>query len=319
MKKELVANVITFTVVLVIGLLILVVGYMGLRPGVQYTNLSLRLAHTGQLSPGSPILLRGVRVGEVTGVTPSAAGVRVSLRYPSEYRIPVDSALSIEQLSALSEPYVEFAPRSSGGAVFTSGAEIPTGSVTQSRSVSEVFTALAALNRTADAGSLGRIVKTAWQATSGRDDDLATLSRAGQLLSSTVLSRMPAIRTMFADTQVYSADLDWAAGALRRLGTSFESTSAVVLSAVKAVERMVMTLSAPDPFLNTIDPFLIKLKPYLDELLPALATTGGPFISIFSAVNRTVPQIDLSTLLSNALQVAGSDGAARVTLTLPRP
>ena len=54
-------------------------------------------------------------------------------------------------------------------------------------------------------------------------------------------------------------------------------------------------------------------------LLPALATTGGPFISIFSALNRTVPQIDLSTLLSNALQVAGTDGAARVTLTLPRP
>lgn len=162
-------------------------------------------------------------------------------------------------------------------------------------------------------------MKTAWQATSGRDDDLTTLSRAGQLLSSTVLSRMPAIRSMFANTQVYSADLGWTANAVRRLGTEFENTADVVLSAVQAVQRMVMTLDAPDPFVNTIDPFLKRLKPYLDELLPALATTGGPFISIFSAVNRTVPQIDLSTLLSNALQVAGTDGAARVTLTLPAP
>ncbi len=319
MKKELAANAITFTAVLVVGLLILLGGYMGMRPGVQYTSLSLRLAHTGQLSTGSPILLRGVRIGQVTAVAPAVEGVRVDLRYPSTYRIPVDSALSIEQLSALSEPYVEFAPRSSGGAVFTSGAQIPAGAITQSRSVSEVFEALAALNRTADTGSLGRIVKTAWQATSGRDDDLTTLSRAGQLLSSTVLSRMSAIRTMFANTQVYSADLDWAAGAVRRLGPSFQDTSAVVLSAVKAVQQMVMTLNAPEPFLETIDPFFKKLKPYLDELLPAVATTGGPFISIFSALNRTVPQIDLSTLLSNALQVAGTDGAARVTVTLPRP
>lgn len=319
MKKELLANAVTFTVVLLAGLFILLVGYMGLKPGVTYTTLSLRLAHTGQLSAGSPILLRGVRIGDVTAVDPSADGVRIALRYPSEYRIPVDSALSVEQLSALSEPYVEFAPRSSGGAVFASGAEIPASAVSQSRSVSDVFQALAALNRTADSGALGGIVKTAWQATSGRDDDLTTLSRAGQLLSSTVLSRMPAIRTMFANTQVYSADLDWTANAVQRLGTEFENTGNVVLSAVQAVQRMVMTLNAPDPFVETINPFIKRLTPYLNELLPALATTGGPFISIFSALNRTVPLIDLSTLLSNALQVAGTDGAARVTLTLPRP
>ncbi|BDD84802.1 hypothetical protein TPB0596_45650 [Tsukamurella pulmonis] len=319
MRKELVANVITFTAVLVVGLFILLYGYMGLRPGVQYTTLSLRLAHTGQLSPGSPILLRGVRIGDVTGIEPSVDGVRVNLRYPSEYRIPVDSDLAVEQLSALSEPYVEIAPRSSGGAVFASGAVIPASAVAQSRSVSDVFEALAAVNRTADAGALGVIVRTAWQATSGREDDLTTLSRAGELLSATVLSRMPAIRTMFADTQVYSADLDWTANAVRRLGAEFDNTSAVVLSAVQAVQRMVMTLNAPAPFVETIDPFLKRLRPYLDELLPALATTGGPFFSIFSAINRTVPQIDLSTLLSNALQIAGTDGAPRVTLTLPRP
>ncbi|KXO96069.1 hypothetical protein AXK56_00520 [Tsukamurella pulmonis] len=196
---------------------------------------------------------------------------------------------------------------------------IPASAVAQSRSVSDVFEALAAVNRTADAGALGVIVRTAWQATSGREDDLTTLSRAGELLSATVLSRMPAIRTMFADTQVYSADLDWTADAVRRLGAEFDNTSAVVLSAVQAVQRMVMTLNAPAPFVETIDPFLKRLRPYLDELLPALATTGGPFFSIFSAINRTVPQIDLSTLLSNALQIAGTDGAPRVTLTLPRP
>ncbi|BDH59785.1 MlaD family protein [Tsukamurella sp. PLM1] len=319
MRKELIANAVTFTAVLVVGLSILVFGYMGLRPGVQYTSLSLTLAHTGQLSPGSPIMLRGVRIGDVTDVRPSAEGVEVRVRYPSEYRIPVDSALAIEQLSALSEPYIEVSPRSSGGPVFASGAVVPATSVSQSKSVSDVFKALAALNRTADSGAIADVVQTAWQATNGRDDELATLSRAGQLLSSTVLSRMPAIRTMFADTQVYSADLGWAPNAVSRLGTEFQNTATVVRGAVEAVQKMVLTLDAPTPFAKTIDPFLMRLKPYLDELLPALATTGGPFISIFSALNRTVPLIDLSTLLSTALQVAGPDGAARVTITLPRP
>ena len=51
-----------------------------------------------------------------------------------------------------------------GGAVFASGAVIPASAVAQSRSVSDVFEALAAVNRTADAGALGVIVRTAWQA-----------------------------------------------------------------------------------------------------------------------------------------------------------
>lgn len=319
MKRELIANVVTFTAVLVVGLFILLHGYMGLRTGVQYTALSLKLAHTGQLSSGSPILLRGVKIGEVTDVRPSVEGVEVAVRYPAEYRIPVDSAVSVEQLSALSEPYIELSPRSSGGPSFTSGTVIPASAVSQSQSVSDVFKALAALNRTADSGAISDIVQTTWQATSGRDDQLATLSRAGELLSSTVLSRIPAIRTMFANTQVYSADLEWAPIALRRLGTEFDATTTVVRSALEEVQKTVATLNTPEPFVQTIDPFLMRLKPYLDELLPALATTGGPFISIFSALNRTAPQIDLSTLLSNALAMAGPDGAARVTITLPRP
>ncbi|GAB3135648.1 hypothetical protein GCM10027289_29710 [Tsukamurella serpentis] len=319
MRKELLVNVVTFTAVLVIGLFILLHGYMGLRPGVQYTTLSLRLPHTGQLSPGSPILLRGVRIGGVTDVRPSVDGVEVGVRYPSQYRIPVDSALAVEQLSALSEPYIAVSPRTSGGPVFTSGTVVPASAVSQSRSISDVFTALAALNRTADSGAVADLVQTGWRATAGRESQLETLGRAGELLSATVLARMPAIRKMFADTQIYSADLAWAPNTLAAVGTEFRSTSTVVRGAVDAVLRMVTTLDAPTPFITTIDPFLMRLKPYLDELLPALATTGGPFISIFSALNRTVPQIDLSTLLSNALQLAGPDGAARVTLTLPRP
>ncbi|GAA1074479.1 MlaD family protein [Tsukamurella spumae] len=319
MRRELIANIITFAAVLVVGVVVLVFGYLDVRPGTQYTRLVLTLGNTSQLAERSPVLLRGVRVGEVSKVSPHPGGVDVTVKYDDKYRIPRDSAISVEQLSALGEPYVEFAPRTDGGPCFTDGATVEPAAITQYLTVAQVFQAFASLNRATQAGPVGDLVTTAWQATANTDEQMPKLTRAGDLLAATLMSRMPGIRQMFADTQAYSADLQWLPPTLDRLGPAFDSTVRTIRDAVEDVQRMIQVLDAPKPFDNVLIPFVTRLTPYLRELIPSLATTSGPFLAILSAIDRTAPQIDLSAFLSNALNAVAPDGTARLTITVPAP
>lgn len=319
MKKELIANVITFTLVLVLGLSALLFGYMGLRPGTGFTTITMQLPRAAQLVTGSSVLLHGVRVGTVTAVRGTADGVDVALRYPSRYRVPTASAISIEQLSALGEPYIEFAPNSSSGPYLNDGAVLDRTAVAVPASIPEIFRSLANVARLTDAGPLSALIKTAWEATAGTEAQMPTLIEAGDILAATVMSRMPAIRTMFAQSQLYSGDLAWLPPALPKIGTPFRRTTDAVRKAIDRTRDMVVELGMPAPLLGVAHPFVERLDPYLADLLPKVAEILGPSVPILAALDRTAPQIDVSSLLSSALAIVGPDGAARITVTIPTP
>lgn len=319
MKRELVANIVTFVAVLAIGLSALVFGYMGVRPGTQYTTVTLQLPRSSQLVTGSSVLLRGVRIGEVERVDGDTRGVSVRLKYPNSTQVPVDSDVSIEQLSALGEPYVEFAPQGTAGPYLTDGTIVDPKRVSVPTSIPEVFRSLAAVSKIADVGPLSEIVKTMWQATTGTEESMPRLTQAGELLTSTLMSRMPQIRQMFTQTQVYSADLEWMGPAITEFGPAFRSTIGVIRPAVDKVLALVTELGLPGPFSDVLHPFFVRLQPYLEELIPKIAEILGPSLPIAKAINGTVPQIDLSAFLSSALAMVGNDGAPRLEVTIPVP
>lgn len=319
MKKELIANVITFVLVMAVGLGLLLFGYMGIRPGAQYTVVTLQLPRSAQLVTGSSVLLRGVRIGEVERVDGDTHGVAVRLKFPESIRVPADSAVTIEQLSALGEPYVAFSPNSSDGPFLSTGAVLDSSRVAVPTSIADVFRSFAAVNRLADVGPLSSLISTVWQATTGTDQAMPVLRQAGDLLTTTLLSRMPQIRTMFEQTQVYSADLDWLGPAITPLGPTFLSTSQVLRSAVEEIQKMITVLDLPHSFNDVLHPFLAKLQPYLVELVPKVAEILGPVLPIVKAVDNTLPQVDVSALLAQALALFGSDGAPRLSISIPVP
>lgn len=319
MKRELIANIVTFVVVLAVGVSALVFGYMGVRPGTQYTTITLQLPRSAQLVTGSSVLLRGTRIGEVERVDGSTRGVSVRLKYPDTNRVPVDSEVSIEQLTALGEPYVEFAPSGTDGPYFTDGAMIDPKRVSIPTSIPDIFRSLSEVSKIADVGPLADIVKTMWQATTGTDAAMPRLTQAGELLTSTLVSRMPQIRSMFEQTQVYSADLEWMGPAITDFGPAFRSTIGVIRPAVDKVLTLVTELGLPGPFNDVLHPFATRLQPYLTELIPKVAEILGPSLPILKAVNGTVPPIDLSAFLTSALAMVGDDGTPRLSITVPIP
>lgn len=319
MRRELIANVITFIVVLAVGLGTLLFGYMGLRPGTEYTTVTLQLPRSAQLVTGSSVLLRGVRIGEVERVDGDTAGVSVRLKYPRSEQVPADSAVTIEQLSALGEPYVAFSPRGTDGPFLSSGTVLDSTRVSVPTSIAEVFRSFAEVNKLTDAGPLSTLMTTIWQATNGTDQAMPALTQAGELLTSTIVSRLPQIRKMFEQTQIYSADLDWLNPAITPLGPTFLNTAQVLRDAIDNVLKLVMTLNLPDSLDTTLHPFLRRLQPYLAELVPKVAEILGPSLPIMKALDNTLPVVDISALLAQSLALFGNDGAPRLRITIPIP
>ncbi|WP_019201576.1 MlaD family protein [Tsukamurella sp. 1534] len=319
MKRELIANVITFVVVLTLGVSALVFGYMGVRPGTKYTTVTMQLPQSAQLVTGSSVLMRGVRIGEVERVDAETRGVAVRIKYPDTNKVPVTSAVTIEQLTALGEPYVEFAPDGTDGPFLADGAVLDAKRVSVPTSIPDIFRSLSAMSRIAEAGPLADLVKTMWQATTGTDAAMPRLTEAGNLLTTTLVSRMPQIRTMFTQTQVYSADMGWMGSAIGDFGPAFRGTIDAIRPAVDKVQDVVGELDLPRPFTENLHPFAQRLDPYLRELMPKIAEIMGPSLAILKAVDNTLPIIDLSAFLSSALAMVGPDGTPRLAVTIPVP
>ncbi|MBF6475375.1 MCE family protein [Nocardia abscessus] len=96
--------------VVLLALAYLTFDVVGVDWFTSYARLTMTLTNSGSLGPQSPVLLFGVRVGKVVSVRNGDDGVQVSMRVRNDCHIPVASTVSIENLSALGEPQVQFTP-----------------------------------------------------------------------------------------------------------------------------------------------------------------------------------------------------------------
>ena len=113
------------------AIIVFVLGYfatLGLRVNLpsDRTNLSMNVPDTNGLVVGSNVLLRGVPVGKVTGASASIQAATVDFYVEGQYRIPVDTEVRLENLSALGESYVGLVPHGDGGQVLQNGQRIST-------------------------------------------------------------------------------------------------------------------------------------------------------------------------------------------------
>src|ERR1700722_7388953 len=94
-------------------------GTLGLRvqPPSDRTTLSMDIPDINGLVAGSKVTLRGVPVGQVNTVSTSARAATVDFYVEGRYRIPVDTEVRLENLSALGESYIDLRPRSVDGPI----------------------------------------------------------------------------------------------------------------------------------------------------------------------------------------------------------
>ncbi|MFD4405454.1 MlaD family protein [Nocardia sp. NPDC058499] len=306
-------SLLAIAAVLVFGVVYMTVGVLGFDPRKSYLTADLHLDTSGGLGPNSPVLLDGVTVGNAEAVRTEPTGVVVQLKIDQRYRIPVSSDIHIEQLSALGEPYIEFATQAGAaddsGPYLENGQDIAGEQIRVPMSITALSTRAVDLLNQLNPDAVASLVGTFDTALAGTDPAMQTLQRASDLLAATLLSRTGTIRQLFADMQAMGANMDWLGPSLStagpQLGLFGTSLTKIVehgsvLSKKQPVENY-FTGDGLVPFLENLTGLLNEIGPSLAPLAPALQPV------VTDALNRT-PHIDISALIGQALQSVDPDG-----------
>ncbi|MFI1917495.1 MlaD family protein [Nocardia sp. NPDC020380] len=317
MKVSSLASLGGIAAVTVLGASYLTFGVVKADPFAEYTNASMMLADSGGLSVGSPILLTGMKVGKVTSVDGTAQGVQVGFRIDADRKLPVDSAVTIEQLSALGEPYVEFRPKTGGAPYLKDGQRLDTSAVKSPLSIPEVSRLVNKVMNQLDpkvAASLASTLGTAFHDT---DSAMPSLTRAGDLLAAAISSREPKIAQLLNSFQVAASNMDGIGAATAAAAPAFVQFEQSLEELINAVGRLVDRAPGPQVYVegNGLAPFLAKLTDWLQQAGPELKTLAPQLQPLADAVSTTGPQINLSSLISQAL-ASTDDGAVRLQVTV---
>ncbi|MFI9504334.1 MlaD family protein [Nocardia sp. NPDC052566] len=313
MKLSSLASLGGIAAITVLGASYLTFGVIRADPFAEYTNASMVLKDSGGLGVGSPILLTGIPVGKVTAVDNTAAGVEVRFRVNSTQRVPTDSTITIEQLSALGEPYVQFVPKTGDGPYLKDGQRLDTKTVTSPLSIPEVARLVTKTMNQLDPKVIGSLVDTLGRSISGTQSVMPELARSGDLLASTIMTRAPRIADLLNSFQLAAGDIAWAGPATAAAAPDLVQFGKALDNLVEAVGRLAETGNSPQMYLegNGLVPFLQQVTEWMDKVGPELRSLLPGLRPLTDAVVGAAPQIDLSALISQALHQTGDD-AVRV-------
>lgn len=189
---------------------------LGLRlgPPEGRINVTMDVPEMNGLVVGSNVLLRGVPVGKVTNTGTSVNTATVGFYIDGQYRVPVDTEVRLENLSALGESYIELVPRRAGGQALKNNQHISSESVTQPPSISELATSVVRVLDQLDPEALKRIISEANAALPDQNIVLPNLSRASNLFNKMINNMHGQGRALLSNFQTLLQNADWVAGDL---------------------------------------------------------------------------------------------------------
>lgn len=316
-NRELFINLVTFTVVIVSCTAYLAFGVYRWSPTTTYNTVTMQVGDTGLVLDGTGVFINGVRVGRVTNVEVNPDGALLSLEYPRSNKIARTTSVDIAMQSALGEPYINFLPDTGTGPYLDDGARIDTELVVQPESIPGIFNLITDLSWVVAADPMAKVLKTVSEAFDGTDQAMSAISEGSSLIAGVLLSRSTELRAMFANTQNYTGDFDWLIASLPEFSRGLGGVVDSYTTFLQDLEHAVVTTNLDATLTETIDPFLQRLYPYLRDILPNVRDAVGPLMPIATALDHTLPQVNVSDLLSRALQMFASKDAARLVVTVP--
>src|ERR1700754_4321097 len=116
-----------FLITSIVGVTAMVFQYMQVPMllGIGRLTVTLELPDTGGLYRFSNVTYRGVQIGKVTAVGPTAAGAEATLSLKTSPKIPATLHAAVHSVSAVGEQYVDLVPRSEAPPYLHDGSVIP--------------------------------------------------------------------------------------------------------------------------------------------------------------------------------------------------
>jgi len=201
------------TTLVILGLLTLLgaaymsVGVLDMSPTRQVTRLTLMLNSSGGLMPTSEVTMRGIKVGRVSGIQATTTGLAVSMDLDRAHPVPADSAVSVENLSAAGEQYIDFKPKLIAPPYFSDGSVIPADRVAPMVTGSDLLSKANALMSALNLDQVHTIINNAAAAFAGNDDTIDSLATTAGLTAKVIHDDKQLLATLFTNVSTFTTNL----------------------------------------------------------------------------------------------------------------
>jgi phospholipid/cholesterol/gamma-HCH transport system substrate-binding protein len=297
------------------AIMVFVLGYfgsLGLRvtPPSHRTNLSMDVPDVNGLVVDSNVLLRGAPVGKVTGTRTSLQASTIDFYVDGQYRIPADTEVRLENLSALGESYIEFVPRTDGGQTLKDGQRISTESVVSPPSVSELTTSVVRVLNQLEPGAIRRIINESDAALPDPKAVLPNLSRASTLVNNMVNGMNGQGHQLLSNFQTLLRNAEWVNPVLTNL-TPQTQTIGINFQDLFKHFPVLYARDEPDSIMN-LNNLVVRIQALLDDRGGDLKVLGEAFQPKLNAIAGALMNFDTGQILDHFLDQVPADG----TITL---
>ncbi|MEU0545321.1 MlaD family protein [Nocardia sp. NPDC005978] len=261
MTRKVAASALAMVIMAVSASLYLTYGVFGFRPGARTVEVSAVLPNSGGLMETSPVTLNGLQVGKVVALSKSEGGVLARMRVDAEYPLARDSVVTVANLSAVGEQYINFTPKSAGGPYFSDGETVPAAQVVQPLTIARALGGVQGVMAQIDAEAINTILSGADTAIAGSGPGIEKLVESGSMFAITLRQNRELVQRL----------LGFLAGA------STEASGDKRMLLQQSVERLGRTL-------------LPELPVLLDQLIDITEESGGQRVIPFIPLGRRLMQ-----------------------------
>lgn len=157
------------------------------------------------LFEGGRVMVRGVQVGDITGVEPRGDGVRLTMEIHEGVSVPADARLSVVPITVIADRYVQLQPPYDGGPLLENGDHIALDRTTIPAELDDVLTQLEGLLAALEPepgdrnGPLASLVRNLDEALAGRSESLAHALKGGATGLETLASSEQDLRSLIGN------------------------------------------------------------------------------------------------------------------------
>lgn len=297
---------------------ILFVASLGIRlgPPEDRAKLSMEVSGINNLEIDSNVLFRGVPVGKVIGFNTTISNATIDFYIDNKYKIPADSIVRLENLSALGESFIELEPRSSGGPFLQDGQRISPEDIIQPGSISELGVSVVRMLNQLDPGQLKNVIA---EADAGLPDPysvLPNLQRAGVLLHNTTRDLNGQGRAVLDNSQSLLENAGFVGPALADTTPAVQALGPELHVEWNNAMSVPLRLPAPGS-VYILGKLVQRIQKLLDDRAPDIRVLTEPLTANVQAISAALATIDPSRVLTKLLAAVPEDGAINLHVTIP--
>ncbi|WP_370287740.1 MCE family protein [Nocardioides sp.] len=268
-------QVLAFVVLASVGIVYVGGKYAGLDRLFGPTSYTVRmqLADSGGIFTNAEVTYRGVTVGRVGTLTPTADGVTVDLEIDKDAEpIPADGVQAeVRNLSLIGEPYVDLTPATAQGPFLAEGSVIPVERTRTPVAPAALLTSVNGLLDSIPRGSVTTVLRELDAAFSGTGPDLERLLDSTADVVATAQDVLPQTLRLIEDGATVLRTQNDGADSIRSFSRDLRLLAGQLASSDDDLRRLIRTA----PALSTQAVALLQESgPGLSRLVADLLTTG---------------------------------------------